>query len=82
MKRLFSKLHDDYYTKEANIVEKQVSDQVDEGIVEPCLSEYASPIVVAKKKDDSPRLCVDYKKLNRIMIKDKYPLPNVEDQLD
>lgn len=68
--------------KEANIVEKQVNDWIDEGIVEPCSSEYASPVVVVKKKDGSPRLCVDYRKINRVMVKDKYPLPNIEEQLD
>lgn len=52
------------------------------GIVEPCSSEYASPVVVVKKKDGSPRLCVDYRKLNKIMVKDKYPLPIIEDQID
>lgn len=52
------------------------------GIVKLCSSEYASPVVIVKKKDGSPRLCVDYKKLNKIMVKDKYPLPVVEDQID
>lgn len=68
--------------KEASIIEKQVNDWIDEGIVEPCSSEYASPVVVAKKKDGCPRLCIDYRKLNRVMVRDKYPLPNIEDQID
>jgi len=53
-----------------------------EGIVQPSLSEYASPVILAKKKDGSIRLCVDYRQLNGKVIKDRYPLPLVEDQLD
>jgi len=69
-------------TVERDIVEKQVRDWLKDGIVEPCSSEYASPVVVVKKKDGSSRVCIDYRKLNRIMVKDRYPLPLIEDQLD
>jgi len=68
--------------KEKEIVDKQVNDWLSEEIIEPCSSEYASPVVVVKKKDGSPRLCVDYRKLNGVMVKDKYPLPIIEDQID
>lgn len=68
--------------KESDIVERQVNDWVNEGIVEPCSSEYASPVVVVKKKDESPRLCVDYRKLNKMIVRDKYPLPLIEEQID
>jgi len=46
------------------------------------LCEYVSPIVIVKKKDSSSRLYIDYRKLNRLIIKDKYPLPIIEDQID
>jgi len=59
-----------------------MNDWVNEGIVEPCSSEYVSPIVIVKKKDSSSRLYIDYRKLNRLIIKDKYPLPIIEDQID
>ncbi|GFS70081.1 hypothetical protein TNCV_748491 [Trichonephila clavipes] len=45
-------------------------------------SEYASPIVLVKKKDGTPRLCVDYRRLNRKLVKDRFPLPLIEDVLD
>lgn len=48
----------------------------------PPQSEYASPIVLVKKKSGEPRLCVDYQRLNRKIVRDRYPLPLVEDQLD
>ncbi|XP_011688730.1 PREDICTED: uncharacterized protein K02A2.6-like [Wasmannia auropunctata] len=69
-------------TVERDIVEKQVHDWLKDGIVKPCSSEYASPVVVVKKKDGSSRVCIDYRKLNRVMVKDRYPLPLIEDQLD
>ncbi|GFT47064.1 hypothetical protein TNCV_3747231 [Trichonephila clavipes] len=45
-------------------------------------SEYASPIVLVKKKDGATRLCVDYRRLNRKLVKDRFPLPLIEDVLD
>lgn len=64
-----------------HIVKKQV-DWINERIVELSSFKYASPMVVARKKDGSPRLCIDYRKLNKIVSKDKYPLPVIEDQID
>lgn len=51
------------------------------GIVRPCFSDYASPIVLVNKKDGTKRICVDYRKLNEKIIKDKYPLPLIDDQV-
>lgn len=67
---------------EREIVDKQVEEWVDNGIVEPCSSEYSSQVVVVKKKDGSPRVCIDYRKINTIIVKYRYPLPLIEDQLD
>lgn len=67
---------------ERKIVETQVERWIEEGIAEPCSSEYASPVVVVKKKDGTPRVCVDYRAINKIISKDRYPLPLMEDVLD
>jgi len=67
---------------EREMVNMQVNDWIRDGIVRPSLSDYASPIVLVKKKDGSTRLCVDYRRLNKKIIRDRYPLPLVEDQLD
>lgn len=67
---------------EKKIVNKQIEEWVQKGIVQPSLSEYASPIVLVDKKDGSKRLCVDYRKLNQKIVKDRYPLPIIEEQLD
>ncbi|GBL81222.1 Transposon Ty3-I Gag-Pol polyprotein [Araneus ventricosus] len=55
---------------------------MDNGIIEESSGPSASPIVLVKKKDGSTRFCVDYRKLNEIMIKDNYPLPRIDDTLD
>ena len=63
--------------------EKQHLDKmVDSGVVVPSQSEWASPVVLVRKKDGGVRWCVDYRKLNEVTIKDAYPLPNIEDCLD
>lgn len=68
--------------REATTVAKQIEEWLEEKIIQPSVSPYASPIVVVKKKDGSNRLCVDYRKLNDKIIKDRYPLPIIEDVLE
>jgi hypothetical protein len=63
-------------------VSKIVDVWIDKGIVRPTSSEYASSIVLIEKKDGKPRLCINYRKLNRKIVRDRYPLPLIEDQLD
>ncbi|GFY48696.1 hypothetical protein TNIN_414301 [Trichonephila inaurata madagascariensis] len=55
---------------------------VENGIVEPCSSPYASQVVVVKKKDGESRVCIDYRRLNYKLIKDNYHLPLIDDILD
>ncbi|GFU68582.1 hypothetical protein TNCV_3624031 [Trichonephila clavipes] len=63
-------------------VNKQIDEWLEQGIVRPSSPEYASPIVLVKKKDGTTRLCVDYRRLNRKLVKDRFPLPLIEDVLD
>ncbi|GFV81656.1 retrovirus-related Pol polyprotein from transposon 412 [Trichonephila clavipes] len=65
-----------------DLVDAQVDEWVKNGIVEPCLSPYASQVVVVKKKDGKSRVCIDYRRLNRKLIKDNYPLPLIDDILN
>ena len=52
------------------------------GIIESSTSEWASPMVTVRKKDNSLRLCVDYRRLNARSAGDAYPMPRVEDLID
>ena len=67
---------------ELRIVKQQIDEWLEEGIIQPSTSAYASPIVLANKKDGSKRLCVDYRRLNEIVVKDRFPLPLIEDEID
>lgn len=55
---------------------------LEKGIIRPSESEYASPIVLVRKKTGDLRLCIDYRELNKLLVKDNYPLPNIEDLID
>lgn len=67
---------------ERKIVDDQVTKWLADGIVEPCSSEYSSQVVVVKKKDGTPRVCIDYRALNKNIVKDNYPLPLIDDILE
>ena len=55
---------------------------IDHGFIRPSKSPYGSPILFVKKKDGSLRMCIDYRALNKITIKNKYPLPRIDEFLD
>ena len=59
-----------------------VQEMLDEVIIQPSCSPFASPIVQVKKKDGTWRFCIDYKSLNAITVKDKFPMPTVDELLD
>ena len=57
---------------------KQLEELIEKGFVRPSISPWGAPMLFVKKKNDSMRLCVDYRELNKVTIKNKYPLPRIE----
>ncbi|KAL0412034.1 UNVERIFIED_CONTAM: Retrovirus-related Pol polyprotein from transposon.6 [Sesamum latifolium] len=63
-------------------LKNQLEELLDKGFIRPSISPWGAPVLFVKKKDGSMRLCVDYRQLNRIIIKNKYPLPRIDDLFD
>ena len=69
------------YAKE-QVVNESVEKMLKMNIIEPTDSDWSSPIVLVKKPDGTERFCVDYRKLNKVTVKDNYPMPSVESKLN
>ena len=63
-------------------IEHQVQHLLQSGLITHSHSPYASPVLLVKKKDGTWRFCVDYRKLNDITIKNKFPMPVIDEILD
>ena len=64
------------------MVMQEIKEMLSQGIIEPSVSEWASPIVPILKIDGSLRLCVDYRRLNAISQTNAYLMPRIDDLLD
>ena len=60
----------------------QLQELLDKGFIRPSTSPWGAPVLFAKKKDKTLRLCIDYIQLNRVTIKNQYPLPRIDDLFD
>ena len=60
----------------------QLQELLDKGFIRPSTSPWGAPVLFAKKKDKTLRLCIDYRQLNRVTIKNRYPLPRIDDLFD
>jgi len=67
---------------EKDCLQKMLDDMLNKGIIQRNSSEYSSPIVMVKKINWDLRMCVDYRELNKYVVKDRYPLPLIDDNLD
>ena len=60
----------------------QLKELLDKRFIRPSTSPWGAPVPFAKKKDKTLRLCIDYRQLNRVTIKNRYPLPRIDDLFD
>jgi hypothetical protein len=60
----------------------QLQELLDKGFIRPSVSPWGAPVLFVKKKDGSMRLCIDYQELNKVTIKNRYPLPRIDDLFD
>ena len=67
---------------EMDELKKQLTESLAKGYIQESKSPYGAPVLFVKKKDGTMRMCVDYRALNKITIKNKYPLPRIDELLD
>ena len=63
-------------------MEAEIKQYLELGLIRPSSSPWASPVLMIRKPDGSIRFCIDFRKLNDVTIKDRYPIPRVDDLLD
>ncbi|CAF0950498.1 unnamed protein product [Didymodactylos carnosus] len=64
------------------VIHEETNKMLKEGVIRPSKSPWSSPVVIVRKKDGSPRFCVDYRKINAITQKDVYPLPRMDEIIE
>ena len=67
---------------ELSELKEQLQELLDKGFIRPSTYPRGAPVLFVKKKDGSLRLCIDYRQLNKVTIKNKYPLPRIDDLFD
>ncbi|XP_057250714.1 uncharacterized protein LOC130591416 [Beta vulgaris subsp. vulgaris] len=73
-----------YRMAPAEMVElkKQLEELLQKGYIRPSVSPWGAPVLFVKKKDGTMRLCIDYREINNITIRNRYPLPRIDDLFD
>ena len=60
----------------------QLQELLDKGFIRPSVSPWGASVLFVKKKDGTLRMCIDYRQINKMTVKNKYPLPRIEDLFD
>src|SRR5687767_907514 len=63
-------------------LKEQLKDLLDKGFIRPSISPWGAPVLFVRKKDGTLRMCIDYRQLNKVTIKNKYPIPRIDDLFD
>nr|GFC83474.1 putative reverse transcriptase domain-containing protein [Tanacetum cinerariifolium] len=61
---------------------EQLKELYDKGFIRPSFSPWGAPVLFVKKKDVSFWMCIDYQELNKLIVKNRYPLPRIDDLFD
>ena len=60
----------------------QLEELLEKGFIRPSFSPWGAPMLFVKKKDGTMRMCIDYRELNKVTVKNKYHLPRIDDLFD
>jgi hypothetical protein len=69
-------------TPESVELKEHIKELLENGFIRPILSPWGAPVIFVLKKNGTQRLCVDYRALNEVTVKNKYPLPRIDDLFD
>jgi hypothetical protein len=79
---LMSKTPYEMSTQELKELQMQLEEILKKGYIRPSVSPWGAPVLFVKKKDGTLRLCIDFRQLNKVTVKNKYPMPRIDDLFD